>query len=85
MLDKKRIRLMAKMSAYEKKHAKEDLRISPVDHSRVCDPGRTLCTLQFEYTIGESDDHETAFDDRDRGWDLSDPCDHILCVCRKFL
>ena len=28
MLDKKRIRLMAKMSAYEKKHAKEDLRIS---------------------------------------------------------
>ena len=28
MLDKKRIRLMAKMSAYEKKHEKEDLRIS---------------------------------------------------------
>ena len=26
MLDKKRIRLMAKMSAYEKKHAKEDFR-----------------------------------------------------------
>ncbi len=28
MLDKKRIRLMAKMSAYEKKSAKEDLKIS---------------------------------------------------------
>lgn len=28
MLDKRRIRLMARMSAYEKKHAKEDLKIS---------------------------------------------------------
>lgn len=28
MLDKRRIRLMARMSAYEKKHVKEDLKIS---------------------------------------------------------
>lgn len=28
MLDKKRIRLMVKMSAYEKKNANEDLKIS---------------------------------------------------------
>lgn len=50
MLDKKRIRLMARMSAYEKKHIKQDLKISTYykkDYASL----NTLITLLW-ITIG---------------------------------
>ncbi len=50
MLDKRRIRLMARMSAYEKKHIKQDLKISTYykkDYSSL----NTLITLLW-ITVG---------------------------------